>query len=199
MPYTTWTDENIIESLRSGGTKRDLAWKYMFKNWRSRYLEKIHKKGGNDDEADEALGLMCISGERTVTKQGFQLNSASLAWYFDCSLINAWKKLRIQKGLSPVSLEEDNGVFSKLADDVVFIDTEIQDILDEVLDKAIGPECRTILVLFASGYSMEEIGQKTGRTADSAKNQKCRCQLSLKKYFEEHPDKKNDLKKVIYG
>jgi DNA-directed RNA polymerase specialized sigma24 family protein len=199
MPYTNWTDENIIASLRSGGAKRGQVWEYMFKNWRGRYLQKIHKLGGNDDEADEALAWMCISWERTVTKPDFQLHSASLAWYFDRSLINAWKKLRIQKGLSPVSLEEDNGVLSKLADDVVFIDTEIQDILDEVLEKAIGPECRTILVLFASGYSMAEIGQKTGRTADSAKNQKCRCQLSLKKYFEENPDQKNGLKKVIYG
>lgn len=199
MPYTNRTDQDIIESLRAGGTKRAQAWEYMFKNWRGRYLQKIHKIGGNDDEADEALGLMCVSWERTVTKQDFQLHSATLAWYFDRSLINAWKKLRIQKGLSPVSLDEDNGVLSKLADDIIFIDTEIQDILDEVLEKAIGADCRIILVLFASGYSMEEIGQKTGRTADSAKNQKCRCQLSLKKYFEEHPDKKNDLKKVIYG
>ncbi len=194
MQNSDWTDAKILASLRAGGTTRRLAWEFIFKNWRNRYLQKIRNLGGSDDETDEALGQMCIGWERTVTRPDFELKIASLGWYFDKSLVNAWRRLRQQKPIFSELKIENTKIAEPPDGDKIALE-----ILDEALKKSVGEDCRTILLLFAQGFSMEEIGQKMGIGAASAKNQKCRCLLRLKNYFDTNPDKKVVLKNMIYG
>jgi DNA-directed RNA polymerase specialized sigma24 family protein len=197
MEKINWTDDALLEHLRAGGDQRKRAWEYIFKNWRSRYLSKIRNLGGSERDADDALGLMCMAWEKCVINPDFNLKTASLAWYFDVCLENAYKRLRKQK---PNFLDFEKYGFTEeqLSLAMKGFDAQTSSFLDSIIEKAIGEKCKLVLLMYVEKYSMKEIGSTLGLTEQSAKNKKSDCWKSLIQYLKDNPKTEFAIKKMMY-
>ena len=184
------TDNEILAALRAG--KRELAWNYMYKNWRHKWIFVIKKLGGTEEEAHSAMSEAVESFEKAVTKPEFKLNDASLSTYLTNWICNQWKwytakKMRPLK-MTPVEEKHFRQEPNHTIEDIMMT-KECEELLDQVLT-SIGERCRKILKLYGERTSMKEIAEIMGFQggSDTAKNEKHKCIKKLENYVQNKPD-----------
>ena len=183
------TDSEILAALRAGGSAREKAWEYMYKKWRGIWLRKIFDSGGTSDEGDEALNDVCLSFENAATSSGFELKTASLRTYLTSCVYYRWL---YNKGKEPRTEEFEEGHIRGFAEsvDVAIFSQECRDLLDTLLLAALGERCKTILLMHAERYKMEEIATAMGFQggADTAKKERYKCTQKMVQFLQTNPD-----------
>lgn len=175
-----WTDEVLIREIRAGGQRRNTAWEYVYKAWRGYYLAPVLRAGGSPEQVDEVLGQVMMDMERQILKEDFELRAAVLKAYFTEGVLRAWSRAR-ETAQRRQTVELDPQTYAAGQRDSVeeeFIRQERIQRLDSLLAQ-IGEKCRTILMRFARGYSMQEIAVELGMQEQSVKNDKLKCHRKL--------------------
>lgn len=199
QPYT---DQQIMDAIRSGGTLREDMWRYLSKNWSGYCCGTVIKRTGCDEhEARQAFSIACSGVDRriqTTTEYDF-LSKASLKTYLTSATLHAaWAVVR-QRKKDP----GDEGMSLYAAGEADLSHWFRQKDCREVLEKAltsIGERCKKILILFKDGFGMKEIMLEMGfGTEDVAKTEKWQCQERFKTYLRTNPNLKNLLKESCYG
>jgi RNA polymerase sigma factor (sigma-70 family) len=178
-PPSGWTDEILLREIRAGGQRRNSAWEYIYKAWRSYYLSPVLRMGGTPDEVDDVMGQVVMDVEKQILKPDFQLQTTTLRVYFTEALKRAcarsWSKTPRTVELDPQLHHAGQGESVEQA----YIRQEQINRLDALLNK-LGEPCKTVLMRFARGYSMREIATELGfENEQSAKNAKLRCHRKL--------------------
>ena len=171
---------------------RDMAWEYIYKNWRSNWVNRIKREGGSDEEANDALQDKCMSFQQVVTMPNFQVK-ATLKGYLTICVYRQWLK---NKGRQPKT-EELQDHYMKEFDktmDKMMISQEEQVRLDMLLS-GLGERCKKILTLHFDGYKMEEIAEiMKFQSATVARKEKYKCNDKLKEHVRDHyPNLKSKL------
>jgi len=174
-----WTDDLLIREIRAGGARRDVAWEYIYKAWRSIYLGPVLKQGGNPEQVDEVLGRVFVDVEKQLLKPDFALKSAKLSTYLTDAVIKAWKRAReyeASRQKSMVELDHNAHITGhRKSAEEDFIVREHFVVLEQLGDK-----CKKVLTLYAQGYSMREIADTVGfQNEQSVKNEKGKCHRKL--------------------
>ena len=183
----SFTDEQIIESFRTGGLARERAWEFAYKDWRDRVIGVIVNKGGTRDEAKEALQEAFMAFERRVRRPDFVLQHR-LSTYFVSCVFRHWAKKKKESRMQLIELESKH-----LSDFVDSVEMELaQGDLARLLDDTLallGDRCRNILRYFMNGFSMKEIAEKMDFAGGEqvARNEKRKCQERYETYLHEHP------------
>ena len=195
----SYTDQQIIEAFRAGGSPRDSAWEYAFKTWKNGIISNIVRNGGTRDEAMDAIQDTCIHFENRVKQPGF-IVERSLFAYFKYAVYRCWVNSR----------KANSNVFSELRDeelekfsleiDAQIVRGELARLLDETIGR-LGNRCQSILSLAIGGFSMREIAEKMGFKGGEqvAKNEKRKCQERYENYLNENPVIKEQLKNLFHG
>ncbi|MEZ4942166.1 MAG: sigma-70 family RNA polymerase sigma factor [Saprospiraceae bacterium] len=183
MKLPDLTDEKIIHLLRAGGKGRDDVWYYMFKNWRHAYSQLILKRGGTQEEVDEALCQIAFSFEKRVLAAD-KMPVENLCGYLVQCVLNAWRKRK----MGETALQDNPGDLShpntEPSAEELLIAKEQNARLDQLLNK-LGPPCQQILTLWASDYSMKEIAQILQLDNEVAvRKKKYKCLQKLKDLYE---------------
>lgn len=175
-----WTDQVLIREIRAGGQRRNKAWEYVYKAWRGYYLSPVLRAGGTPEQVDEVLGQVIVDVERQVLKEDFELRDAMLRTYFTEAVVRAWARARdVAQRRQTVEFDPQTyttGQHASVEED--FIRLERLQRLDVLLTR-LGEKCRTILTLYARGYSMQEIAAELGMQEQSVKNDKVKCHRKL--------------------
>ncbi|MBK8966952.1 MAG: sigma-70 family RNA polymerase sigma factor [Lewinellaceae bacterium] len=156
----------------------------MFKTWRQAYSQPVLKRGGTQEEIDEALCQIALSFEKRVLAEDKEPVENLCGYLVQC-VLNAWRKRKTgdsthqaSPGDSPLS-DTEPSVEERL------ILREQHARVDELLDK-LGQPCQQILTLWASGYSMKEITQTLQLEDEVAvRKKKYKCLQKLRALYED--------------
>jgi RNA polymerase sigma factor (sigma-70 family) len=173
------------EELLSGIRQKDGdAFRLLYKSYFPMILYFINSNNGSEPEAKDIYQDAIIVLYENLQKEGFQLN-CKLKTY----LYSICRRLWLKK------LAEKNKFYGKVDDFEEFLplpeedqdsydrDKQIQ-IMNDSLYR-LGDPCKTIIEdYFINNFSMQQICDKMGYTnTDTAKNQKYKCLVRLKKIF----------------
>jgi len=191
----------LLAAIQAGGQAREDAWLHITQTWGAYILKvAIQNSACSPDEAREAYSIAVVGVDKRIrmANQGDFLQKASLKTYLTKSAYYA--ALEVKKQRRPVADPEDYA--GKLASedfDQRLRQKECRLVMEKALD-GIGGRCKTILLLFNDGYSMEEIALKMGFKAEvNAKNEKYKCQDRFKSYLITNPGLKKSLTEACYG
>ena len=195
----SYTDQQIIEAFRAGGTARERAWEYAYKDWRDRVIGTIVGKGGTREEARDAIQEAFRPFERRICQPDFVLLHR-LSTYFVTCVYRQWagRKKTVKMDL----VEMENGHLADFAESVEadIAQGDLARLLDETMAR-LGERCHAILRYFMDGFAMKEIAEKMGFTGGEqvAKNEKRKCQERYETYLSEHPDIKKHIQQLRNG
>ena len=187
MANKHWTDEALIEDIRSGGSAREDALKriYLLPGLRESVFRYILEHGGSRQDAQDIFQESIVLLDRNLREGRFEGKSA-LSTYFVAIAKWRWVTVQRQQGryteLAPAHYDAE--VDSPEADT---IRSEYRELFLEALAQ-IGDRCRELLQLYQLEYSMEEIAQKMQYgSADVAKKEAYRCRMRFRELLENHP------------
>jgi len=187
MANKNWTDEALIEDIRSGGSAREDALKriYLLPGLRESVFRYILEHGGSRQDAQDIFQESIVLLDRNLREGRFEGKSA-LSTYFVAIAKWRWVTVQRQQGryaeLAPAHYDAE--VDSPEADT---IRREYRELFQEALAQ-IGDRCRELLQLYQLEYSMEEIAQKMQYgSADVAKKEAYRCRMRFRELLENHP------------
>lgn len=186
METSSFSDEDLIKMLRSGGSDRNRAWEFMFKKWRTDYSKRIIIERGKQNEVDDALGRVCLDFEKRVIAEDKPPIENLRSYLVQC-VWHKWLYLKKMEPPSPITIDEipDPEDIEQVPEDKTFPEK-----LDILLDK-IDPQCKDLLTLHLEGYKMKEIAQKLKfRDEIQVRKRKYKCLKKLQKIeLERNPNK----------
>ena len=176
------TDEDFVKDIRGGGPASERATDCLYRRHRDVVLAKIKsflrfRAGIEDDALDMAQDAFLIMIEK-IRDGG----------YNEGSLLHFW--IGITKGLlrnklkrdARTDLTEDSQQYDKAdfeSPEYLLLSDERREILDQVLSK-LGDRCKKVLLMWAGGYSMEEIAAALDLSSEAmARKTKYRCKNQL--------------------
>jgi DNA-directed RNA polymerase specialized sigma24 family protein len=194
------TDGEIMQQLHAGGAVRELAWQFIYTEWRQYLLASVLQMGGSKADALSALSKVCIAFEDTVLAPDFVVKH-SLKAYLGVCVKNAYLHDLQSKSNQPVGSSLDRDLEETLMVDPFFVnhDPAVATQIDLIITQAVGESCKTIIRLFAERYSYREIGEKLGKSETAAKEQKHACQAKIRTWLSQHPETKKYLKSLLHG
>ncbi len=172
----SWTDDQLIQSIRAGGQARNNAWQFIYKIWRPMYLKPILQAKGTSEQADEVMSKTIMDVQNQICRSDFALHSAKLSTYFIGCLIKKWAVA--QKTTVSVVEYETVAPFldaptTSVEDD--FIREERAALVRQALE-TLGDRCKSLLTMFGKSFKMEEIATEMGyANVQTAKNQVAIC------------------------
>ncbi len=175
------TDEKLLHQLLSGDEN---ALKHIYRHHFKSVLHLVTTNSGNEDDAKDIYqDAICVLYD-AVRKPDFSI-TCSINTFIYLVAKNLWlKELRKRSGGELRLDEGDDYIDYDVSDEIDKFTNEEQkiDVMNASL-KELGEPCQTIITdFFYQKMSMEEIAAKMGYSnADTAKNQKYKCFVRLKK------------------
>lgn len=155
---------------------------------------------GNQEDAEDVLQETFLKAYSNLDR--FQGDSRFYTWLVRIAVNEALMKLRKRRGASWVSLDEpvetnDRGLMPREIEDWAdnpeqsYAKTELQDILNQVVEK-LEPQFRTVFLLRdVEDFSTEETAKMLGLSVPAVKSRLLRARLKLRerlnKYFKRGP------------
>lgn len=183
MPCNAYTsDQSYVADIRKGGSALHQASDCLYRAYRDEVFGMVRsfvrfRSGMEDDAMDLIQDAFLIMIEK-IRGDG----------YNEGSLLHFWTG--ITKGLlrnkfkrdARMDLTDDHSRFDgedSVDPEYLLIDDEKKAILNEILGK-LGGKCKEVLIMWAGGYSMEEIATAVGLSSEAmARKTKYKCKNQL--------------------
>lgn len=185
-----YTDEQLIQMLKSGGRERDTALHYLFVDagWRQAALRLIYSLGGTLHEAEDAVQEAFIVFDHHVRTGRYQ-QMGGLKNYFLGICRGRWyshrrstRRLIFDDNLPSLRHPSPyEGVEEEI------IESERREHLKNLLNQ-LDERCRELLALYRLNYSMEEIAKVFNLgNENNARQRVHQCRQKLAKLIQKHP------------
>lgn len=171
------SDADLITAIRAGGAERELAWKYIYYEWRGYYLKPVLSAGGKPEQADEVLGLVFRNVEKEILKPDFELREATFATYLTKVVYREWVRFKQKEGRYQQMVAPEEQATPVLSDEDIGHQLMLREKLKKV--EAMGDPCRTILLMKGEGYSNEDIAAVLHFSVQHIKNTAVDCRKKL--------------------
>ncbi len=183
-----WTDEAINKAVKSGGTPRENALKYIYfqMDWKGLVINHVIKNGGNEHDGEDIAQMTLISFDRNLRQDKFKGKSVLKTYFMSIAKFQWLKKIRDQRKTEELKPEQHEKFGDNLEDN--YISKEKKMYLDKALEN-IGERCKKILRFWQLDYSLEEISQQADlklSSAAMAKKEAYRCRMRFRKFLEEN-------------
>lgn len=180
--------------VRSGKDGRDKVIKMLYQNEQMR-AKAIKYVTTNSGTKEDGLSVYCDSiltlVKQMATRRNWSITSSLdsyLAGIVRYTWLNDLRKRKKASGIDEATAVEDNSAL------VTLITTDRHEYLHKTLDY-LGDRCKEVLLLWANGYSMQEIAdQCCYKSTDMAKKKKYQCLKGLIAFIERSPQVKERLR-----
>ncbi|MEA3494977.1 MAG: sigma-70 family RNA polymerase sigma factor [Bacteroidota bacterium] len=194
--FSKYSDKRIIEELNSlDDCKINNSMRYLYKKHYPMALSIVKQYNADNSEVVELLQESLIRLYENIKNKTFRGDS-HISTYLFSIMRNLWVN-KYNKTRNIIQTENFESIKSN--DDFLYSKSdELNRIILKLLDQ-IGKNCKEILVFYYfENCSMHEIKDKVGYiTEQSVKSQKYRCLQQLIRYFDENPDIKKTLFKLL--
>jgi RNA polymerase sigma-70 factor (ECF subfamily) len=190
LTFSHHSDQEIIQHLLQGGNIRRKGEDELFSRFAYYIREGIEKYHLREDEVFDAYSDSILSAVETITRGQFERRS-SLKTYlykiFHNKCVDILRKTTTNKS-SVYRTSEITGMLLHMSDTAKSIVQQLIERSDyEDLKKKmneIGETCRSLLMLFADGYSDKEIAVSMEyKSADVVKTSRLRCLDKLRTMY----------------
>lgn len=190
-----WTDSQLATALRSGEDSNAAMKHLMQECWPILRNFILSRKGDEAEARDifqEALTNLLIQ-----VREGKYQGSGSLKNYLMAIGKGMWfNRFKRESRLS--SFEQEHDSLSPDDPALRYAKQEQRKLLNHVLDQ-LKAKCRSVLMLWASHYSMKEIAERSGfKSPQVAMNKKNICLKELKELVRKQPSIRSIIRE-IYG
>jgi RNA polymerase sigma factor (sigma-70 family) len=178
--YTS--DQDYVTDIREGGYAMQRASDCLYRAYRTPVIAMVRsflrvRSGVEADALDLVQDAFLVMLEK-IRGDGYKDGSLLHFWTGITKglLRNKFKRdARMDLTDDPRVLDEEDSV----SPEHILLSQEKKAVLDAVLDK-LGGRCKDVLLLWAGGYSMEEIAARTGLSSEAmARKTKYRCKNQL--------------------
>ncbi|MDG1477450.1 MAG: sigma-70 family RNA polymerase sigma factor [Vicingaceae bacterium] len=194
----SYTDKEIIESIRKGKTERVLSYLYDTAQYKIR--KWILKNNGSEEEAQDIFQDAVLSFYNYVLENRFDEGKSVQGFLFAIGK-NAWVNRAKQKNRL-ITGEKEMEKMDSVPDDVALISQSMDDDntkkIEALLDK-LGERCKQMLT-YSIFYDMrmDEIAETMGfANANAAKTKNYKCKQRLIGIIKENPN--YNIKAWIYN
>lgn len=183
-------DSEITRNLMLTGAPRRNAEEQLFNKYSYFIREGISKYSIQEEDSFDAYTDAVLSAIDTITKGVFE-NRSSLKTYLFRIFQNKCVDIVRKKTTNKNSIHRTSPVNEMLLEMSDTAKSVVQHLIDKVdLDELrkkleeLGEKCRTLLGLFAEGYSDKEIAVVAGyKTAEVTKTSRLRCLEKLRQLY----------------
>jgi RNA polymerase sigma factor (sigma-70 family) len=176
------SDADYVSAIRKGGRAGEHAVDGLYRHYRDTTLTKIRsylrfKSGIEDDALDMAQDAFLIMIEK-IRDGGYNEGSLLHFWIgITRGLLRNKHKRDARTDLTDDSQQYDNIDFE--SPENILLQDERREVLDQVLSR-LGDRCKKVLLMWAGGYSMEEIAETLGLSSEAmARKTKYKCKNQL--------------------
>ncbi|MCS7037674.1 MAG: sigma-70 family RNA polymerase sigma factor [Saprospiraceae bacterium] len=185
----SYSDDQIIAQIKSGGATREAALQYLFaeSGWRASAFRLIRSLGGTQHEAEDAIQEAFIVFDNHIRTDRYQ-QTGGLKSYFLGICRGRWYSNR--RSVRRLVYSEEP-IPKQRADheepEKWTIEKEQREQLKALVNQ-LDERCREILHLYKLNYSMEEIAQafQLG-TENNARQRVFQCRQKLAKLIQHNP------------
>lgn len=176
------TDKDILEGIRQQDEK---VLSYLYDNYFQTVKNHVLKNSGSKDDVSDVFQDSIIALYQQVSENNFSLTSDLKGYFFGIAR-NIWNaQLRQKRRVSELNVdvaEEDD------SDDLS--DPALEKILSRSFQK-LKPDCQTVITLFYSASSYEEIANKMNLKNETyARRKKYLCKEALIELIKKDPEYK---------
>lgn len=176
------SDEDYVEDIRKGGSTGQQASDCLYRTYHARVLDYMQRYvgpwSGQQEDVRDLLQDAYLLMIKKIRFGGY--NHGSLV-HFWTGIAKGMLKNKVRRD-ARTDLKEDNSAF-----DVVDFSTPEEWVMNKEQERilmglleSLGERCRDVLMLWAAGYSMREIVEKTGISSEAmARKTKFRCKNKL--------------------
>ncbi len=196
MNTLTFSDEEIIAAIKSGGRGRQDVIRFLYRGdaLKNKIIHFVKRNSGNFEDGQDMFHEGIIVLDRNIRQDKFKGDSSIQGYLFSICRFLWMNQIRKQ---SKVSLTEDNSKLDATAEETPeskLFSSEQKSVLKQLMSH-LGERCQKILELWKLSYSMEEIAQELNFSSPAmARKNKYRCHKSLLTIIEKHPELANSLK-----
>ena len=191
----TFTDREIIDALRKGGSKEDQVLRFLYQEYKGMIQQFINKNNGSSEEGKDVFQDALIALYENIKSGKFKGDSTISSYLYSIARfmwLNRLKRKNIEWKIldsQPKADIEDSHLPSLLEKE------SQQKVMD--LFAQLGEQCKTILVYaIYREYNMREISQKMNYENEQvARNKKYKCLKRLKALIAKQPGLIGLLKK----
>jgi len=182
------TDQDYVRDIRTGGKVADQAADCLYRAYRTDVLGMVksflrYRSGIEDDALDTVQDAFLIMLEK-IQEGGYKEGSLLHFW---TGIARGLLRNKLKRD-ARMDLTDDNRQFDTMDTDSpehLLIWHEQRDLLNQVLDR-LGGRCKQVLLMWAGGYSMEEIASTLDLSSEAmARKTKYRCKNQLMAFIEE--------------
>lgn len=176
------SDQDYVRDIRKGGRAQDRAIDCLYRAHRPDVLNMVRsflrfRSGIQDDAADMVQDAYLIMVEK-IRDGGY--NQGSLV-HFWTGITKGLLRNKLKRD-ARTDLTDDHNQFEETdiaTPEFLLLDAEEKSRLEQILDR-LGPKCKQVLMLWAGGYSMEEIASEMELSSEAmARKTKYRCKNQL--------------------
>lgn len=186
----------LIKKIRSGKSGRDQVIKQIYFDEAIQQGVKgmLRSQGADTKQLDALYNATIMEFVVTVVrKKDFEI-SGSLKSYLSGIAKYVWYK-EVKKANKHRSddIDEVRNLSDGSNPSDLLIDLEQKGLIHQLLSN-LGKNCKEVLLLWANGYSMQEIAESMDYQSEGmARKKKYKCMKSMTQYVSEHPNIKNLL------
>lgn len=183
-----WTKEELLAKLRNP-EKRNLAFAYLFPEFRGLTRKLILADNGTEMEADDVLqkGLEILN-RHFESGRGNSIEYP--VGFFNGIVKKLWSRKREQQRRF-VELQSSHYEDSLDSPEAEYLAAERNLLILQLLKNAIGELCRKILLMQEEDFSLEQIAQtfpQQLKDAKAARDKAYDCRQRMRKYAIAHPE-----------
>lgn len=176
------SDESYVRDIRLGGASLERATDALYRKYREGALLKVRSflrfRAGIEDDAVDVLQDAFLVMIEKIREGGY--NEGSLL-HFWIGIARGLLRNKLKRDARTALIEDDNKYDRPDFEtpEYLLLNDERRAVLDHVLNK-LGERCKKVLLMWAGGYSMEEIAQILELSSEAmARKTKYKCKNQL--------------------
>lgn len=169
-----YSDQALINMIKSGGTENDKAWHFIIKNWKPKLFSRIVKLGGTDEDYIELINEIYEPVVNRIRAEHLEPVDNLAAFLSQCLLYKWYKIVKLNNNILELDLNDSIiGIIDQNDEDNSLRD--IQNVLSKILNP-LNKNCAEVLYMWSEGYRMDEIAKKLNyKDANAMKKKKYKC------------------------
>ncbi len=193
MKTTAYSDEVLLNMLKTNERDQALTYIYTQKEWRSNVANLIRNNGSDLSIFEDHYSDTLIIFERNIRLNRYEGKSSLKTYFVSISKYLLITKTRQLQRIELKAEPTDKAIPNYLTPEMQFILSEEKNLIYEILD-GMGEPYKSVLLLWGLSYSMKEIAKVIGlENAGKAKRLAYRCRQKLREVIRKNP---NLLKKL---
>jgi RNA polymerase sigma factor (sigma-70 family) len=197
MGKRTYTDQEIVQSVRQGGLACEKVMEYLYERYVNQIIAFVRERSGTEEEAKDIYQDAIVNLLLAIQDGRFEGRSAVSTYLFAISKNLWYRRFRRQNLEGDYRATLTDAETDTHTPELLLLETDRQMQLNDILDQ-LKEKCREVLSLWSQKYAMKEIAERLGYQNDQVvRNKKNLCLKELKNKLSQQPEIREKIRELL--